>query len=87
VIQVFQKAQATGGMPWCDESIGWVYGLMREGRKARAVLQSSLAGVNLSSAIPATTQWPRRLQDQPNGVKMSVAKTKAVIIRIKLLTP
>ena len=53
-IQVFQKAQATGGMPWCDESIGWVYGLMREGRKARGVLQSSLAKIKNQMHVPSS---------------------------------
>jgi TolB-like protein/Flp pilus assembly protein TadD len=50
--RAFRKAKAAGGMPWCDESIGWVYALMHEKKKARAVLQASLAKIEKGEYVP-----------------------------------
>ena len=54
-IRDFQKAlEATGGMPWCAEFVGCMYGLMHEGKRARNVLKSSLAKIKEQRYVPSS---------------------------------
>ncbi len=52
-IRAFQKAQAAG-MPLCEESIGLTYSLMRERRKAMAILQSCRAKIKKHVYVPSS---------------------------------
>jgi adenylate cyclase len=54
-IQMFQEAlQLTGGMPWCAESLGWVYGLAGKRAKAKTILRESQSRVKRKEYVPSS---------------------------------
>ena len=54
-IEMFQEAmRLTGGMPWCAESIGWVYGLAGKRAKAKAILRESQSKLERKQYVPSS---------------------------------
>jgi hypothetical protein len=42
----------SGKMPWCDEFIGWIYGLQGKGNKARCILREAKSRVEKKQYVP-----------------------------------
>ena len=52
---MFQEAmRLTEGMPFCAESLGWVYGLAGKRDKAKAILRESRSRVEQKQYVPSS---------------------------------